>query len=186
MQSLGSLFVFVGLLLLCLMPPLGLLLIVVGLLMSILGAVSANAPKPHTGNNCPSCNGPIDGEPAACRHCTRQIYWFEGKPCRSQEELGAWQEWRVQQDRERESKHWDTVRRNRAQIETVRRFSRASLSASKTAVTLVVATVISVAVAFDTLIRKAAGEGNDIIYRFFQAMFYLGIPAVVVALKFMR
>jgi hypothetical protein len=37
---------------------------------------------------------------------------------------------------------------------------------------------------FDGWVKRAAGEGNDIIYRFFQVMLYVGLPAAIVLVLF--
>ena len=163
---------------------------IVGVLFVGFGEVARDrTPK---GPKCPMCNGALSGQPQLCQHCRSELRWVRGEPDpMAPDQFATYQaEWL--EENERQEGH----QRFREEVSARRRAKAASAGkavgrAMGTAALAVLGSLGAVVVwaprAFDSLLKNAAGEGNEIIYRFFQTLVYLGIPgAVVLAIALRR
>jgi hypothetical protein len=187
MAGCGTALVAFGVLGLCLFPPAGIVMIIIGLLMGILGAVSSHgapaAPAEHTGPSCPSCHGPLDDEePEICRHCRSKLFWTEdGDPLTDEAAIRAYKHAVIDEAQKREKlRRMAAARENVLAIEREQKRQERVEWADRTA-RATTRGFVGIFTGFDGLIRKASGEGNEIVYRFFQVLVYVGIPAAAAA-----
>jgi hypothetical protein len=141
--------------------------------------------RQHHGPRCPQCNGPLDDEPKVCRHCRIELRWTKkGNPLT----VERFEEYRQALEDAEEAKA--VAQHHRAQIAAERReeMRLAGRSAGQALVALLNSIgnlAVSVPLAVDGALKKAAGDGNEIIYRFFQALVYVAVPAGIAAAVFL-
>jgi hypothetical protein len=151
--------------------------LIVGVLLFGFGELIAQrTPK---GPWCPTCNGPIEGTPKICRHCSAELGWIDEKPV-TIEAFEAHRTRRVEAAERRAEVLEEGVGRL---VEAVKLTCYAPVALLRSLFSL----AASAGAAFDAGLKKAGGDGNDIIYRFFQTLLYLGVPAgILLAVIFMR
>jgi hypothetical protein len=152
---------------------------VVGMLMVGFGELIAA--RTHKGPRCPECNGPLDDQPKVCRHCRIELRWTKNGSPLTVERFEAYRQ--ALEDAAVESA---LTKSRRAQIAAQRReeLGVAGHAIGDAALAFLKATaafLLSVPLAVDATLKKAAGDGNEIIYRFLQAMVYVGVPAGIAA-----
>jgi hypothetical protein len=131
------------------------------------------------GPKCPMCNGIISGKPQLFQHCRSRLWWTDEFDPVTQEEF---EEHEASDLREAEVKARVADMRSERAAQRRKNIAKAGRSTGEVSVTMIAAfgqLIVSATAGFDGMLGKAAGEGNDIIYRFFQAVVYVGIPVVI-------
>jgi hypothetical protein len=182
-QCLAAFLILAGIVLLCGFWPLGVALIIIGLLVAQLDAVQGkkeNADEP-VGTRCPRCHGLLHEQPEICQHCRTELYWIDDDQPVTQEQF---EEYKKQERYEEEIRQKTSERRSQAAAERRDKLAetgKATVQASATVMSAFGSLIISAGLAIDGIVKKASGEGNEIIYRFFQVLLYVGVPAAIVA-----
>jgi hypothetical protein len=133
------------------------------------------------GPRCPMCNGIISGTPQLCQHCRSRLWWIDEFDPVTQEEF---EEHHASELKEAAVRERVAELRSERAVQRRDKLVKAGRATGEASVTVLGAfghLVASGAARFDGALKKAAGDGNDIIYRFIQAIVYLGIPAAIAA-----
>jgi hypothetical protein len=184
MGELGGVLVFLGVGVCCLgIFPIGALMIIVGAIFWGFGAIAQQQRTPTTpmekGPFCPACHGHLNGRPRVCQHCRSELRWIGDEKALTLDEFSEYEREKEQAERERGVEEWRRSEIARERREMVAAAGMASGRASVEFVRSLGSLTVAAAVGFNSLLKKGAGDGNEIIYRFLQFLVYLGLPAAI-------
>jgi hypothetical protein len=152
---------------------------IAGILFMGFGEVVASrqAPPARTGPPCPMCNAILEGQPQICRHCRSQLRWVDGVALTPEQ----FEEHQRAQARERQRKEQATLASVERFAHRTQGIGRGVASSARRAGRGLLSPILGAGLWFNGLIRRSAGEGNEIVYRFLQVLLYLGVPAAIAA-----
>jgi hypothetical protein len=156
-----------------------------GVVFFACGQLARNNKEADEELTCPQCESIVGPGARACRHCGIQLVWDDAGEPVAREEFDRLNQAtqatrsRVERERRLEVEAADQ-RRKKAREAIEKTFGATRLLTGRT-----LAGFAAIPLGFDRGIRALAGDGNQIVYRFLQALVYVGLPALVVTVTIM-
>jgi len=151
-----------------------------GVLFFGFGEVAASRKAP-SGPRCPHCGGVLESIRARlCQHCGSELRWVDDDPL-TPEQFEEHKRAQAQDEKRLQRQMQRAARASAERREAARETGRAVASGAAKVSRSLFSSAVGVGAAFDGAIRKAAGDGNEIIYRFLQIAVYLGVPGAIAA-----
>jgi hypothetical protein len=126
---------------------------------------------------CPRCNGELDGTPEVCRHCRTELEWIRHKAF-THEQAAIERERLLQEEHQRQQSHIESERRlEESRQMACKRHEERLAAVSATAKWFCFTVPQATWTHYNTTIRKAVGDENDLLFHFFR---WLGVSFVAV------
>lgn len=155
---------------------------IAGVLLYGFGELSVR--RSPSGLVCPRCNGALSGKPEVCQHCRTELRWPDGGRPVTREQFDEERRRRYEaEERERKRIAEENRRMQEREAQWLAEISeklRRTTRIVERGCLAIRGAIVGAGLAIDGLLRTAAGDGNEIVYRFFQVLFYIALPAAIV------